>query len=44
MKYIAKIFYLSAFMALILLSSACGKISDPVPIEGSGYPHSYPRR
>ena len=23
---------------------ACGKMSDPVPVEGSGYPHSYPRR
>lgn len=23
--------------------SACGKVSAPVPLEGSGYPHSYPR-
>ena len=23
--------------------SACGKMSNPVPYEGSGYPHSYPR-
>lgn len=24
--------------------SACGKMSVPEPIEGSGYPHSYPKR
>lgn len=23
--------------------SACGKMSSPVPYEGSGYPHTYPR-
>ncbi len=24
--------------------SACGKMSAPEPFEGSGYPHSYPKR
>ena len=24
-------------------AAACGKMSAPVPYEGSGYPHSYPR-
>lgn len=24
--------------------SACGKMSAPKPMEGSGYPHSYPRQ
>lgn len=33
-----------AVMSLILLMSACGKVSAPVPVEGSGYPHTYPRR
>lgn len=23
--------------------SGCGKVSNPEPIEGSGYPHKYPR-
>ena len=27
----------------VLNVCACGKISDPKPIEKSGYPHSYPR-
>lgn len=24
--------------------NACGKVSAPKPMEGSGYPHSYPRQ
>lgn len=35
-------------IALLLLAvaelSACGKVSRTEPIEGSGYPHTYPRR
>lgn len=34
-------------MILCLLCTAlcaCGKLSAPQPPEGSGYPHSYPRR
>ncbi len=29
--------------AVIAAISGCGKISAPSVIEGSGYPHSYPR-
>ena len=29
---------------LLLGIAACGKMSDPLPMEGSGYPHTYPRR
>jgi len=43
MKYVFKIFVGGMIIAGILSISACGKISDPKPIEGSGYPHSYPR-
>lgn len=32
---------LIAFLALQL--SSCGKISNPEPLEGSDYPHQYPR-
>lgn len=37
-----KIFILSCLILTIFLSS-CGKAARPVPYEGSGYPHSYPR-
>lgn len=31
-------------LSLIMFSlSGCGKKSAPMPIEGSGYPHTYPR-
>lgn len=35
----------AALMAIILAVtlSACGKVSEPKPYEGSGYPHNYPR-
>lgn len=39
-KFLAVLFF--ALFAAGMLSS-CGKLSAPVPIEGSGYPHSYPR-
>ncbi len=42
MKIFAKLFFVLFIAAFVL--SACGKVSAPVPIEGSGYPHSYPRR
>lgn len=29
-------------LAIVANLSACGKVSAPVPLEGSGYPHSYP--
>lgn len=35
---------LMAVISLIMILSACGKVSEPIPVEGSGYPHNYPRR
>ncbi len=33
------------FIMLAMLSlNACGKMSAPEPFEGSGYPHTYPKR
>jgi len=32
------------FVALSISTlSGCGKMSNPEPLEGSGYPHRYPR-
>lgn len=28
--------------ALLLALGACGRYSEPSPIEGSGFPHNYP--
>ena len=44
MHFCSKIFYILALMVVLCSVSACGKVSSPVPLEGSGYPHSYPRR
>lgn len=45
MKQVLKIFSMVMVLAALGVSlAACGKISSPEPIEGSGYPHSYPRR
>ena len=30
-------------LALVMCLGACGKVSSPEPLEGSGYPHTYPR-
>ena len=30
-------------LGVLIGLSACGKVSSPVPLEGSGYPHTYPR-
>ncbi len=43
MKYVFKIFTCTAIVICILNVASCGKASDPKPIDGSGYPHSYPR-
>lgn len=43
MKYVSKFLTLLFFISALSILSACGKVSDPVPYEGSGYPHSYPR-
>lgn len=39
----------SLFLWLFLIAAGlslagCGKVSNPVPPEGSAYPHSYPRK
>ena len=37
----------SLFLWLFLVAAGlagCGKVSTPVPPEGSSYPHSYPRK
>lgn len=44
MKYIFKFFIIAVIVLTICGLAACGKVSDPVPLEDSGYPHSYPRR
>lgn len=31
-------------MLSAVVLSACGKMSAPEPFEGSGYPHTYPKR
>lgn len=43
MQVFIKIGCLTLALFMLLNLSACGKLSAPVPIEGSGYPHSYPR-
>lgn len=44
MKNALKVFALFIAVASVLSLSGCGKMSDPVPVEESGYPHQYPRR
>ncbi len=39
-----KYLFALCLMAAALSVCACGKVSAPEPLEGSGYPHSYPRR
>ena len=43
MKNICRLTVLAAF-AVVLALSACGKMAPPSPVEGSGYPHTYPKR
>lgn len=38
------LFLLAAAVLLAGSLSACGKVSAPKPVEGSGYPHAYPHR
>lgn len=44
MKNLTKFLMLSVMISMFLGIAACGKVSKAVPIEGSGYPHTYPRR
>lgn len=44
MKNTIKVLVLVILTVSFLGLGACGKISKPEPIAGSGYPHSYPHR
>ena len=39
----SKIIFAALLFCLIITTSGCGKVSAPIVIEGSGYPHSYPK-
>lgn len=39
----SKIIFATLLLCSILTVSGCGKVSAPIAIEGSGYPHSYPK-
>lgn len=43
MQNLTKLGLCALLVALLVNLSACGKVSKAVPIEGSGYPHTYPR-
>ena len=43
MKNFCKLISILVCAFLVLQLSGCGKVSNPEPIEGSGYPHNYPR-
>jgi len=43
MKRALKFLKIALFLGLIVGLAACGKMSSPRPIEGSGYPHTYPK-
>lgn len=43
MQKMSKILLLLILSFSLLSMAACGKVSRTVPVEGSGYPHSYPR-
>lgn len=44
MKKIMRYMLAAVVISTIFAITACGKVSGAVPIEGSGYPHTYPRR
>lgn len=43
MQKLNRIILAVLLIAAVITTSSCGKISAPSAIEGSGYPHSYPR-
>lgn len=43
MKQESKIFILLFILFISISLSSCGKASRPEPLDGSGYPHTYPR-
>lgn len=42
MTNIRKIILFAAAFVVLFSISACGRYSAPSPVEGSGYPHTYP--
>lgn len=42
MKILQKIFLVLFAVSLCVVLSACGRYSEPSPIEGSNFPHAYP--
>lgn len=43
MQRLNRVIFAVLLIASVAATSSCGKISAPATIEGSGYPHSYPR-
>ena len=43
MKNLCKFSCLVLVLLMCFNLVGCGKVSAPMPIEGSGYPHTYPR-
>lgn len=43
MKRVFCFFKIMMILSFAFYLSACGKMSEPQPIEGSGYPHVYPK-
>jgi len=44
MNVSAKIFLFLMLVFVTISVCSCGKASRPSPLEGSGYPHSYPKK
>ena len=44
MKHILTLLKIVVLFGFVITVAACGKMSDPKPIEGSGYPHIYPKK
>ena len=42
MKNFKKIFLVLLLTGIVVNLSACGRYSEPSPIEGSNFPHNYP--
>lgn len=43
MRNFYKLISILLFALTVLQLGGCGKVSSPEPLEGSGYPHKYPR-
>lgn len=42
MKYLKKIILITCILGMYINIAACGRYSDPYPVEKSSYPHHYP--